>query len=105
MGWIYLLISIILETIGICLLKLSNGFTVLLPSIGTIIAHLLCFYFGSLALKTIDISISYAVGSAGGIVLMTFIGYFAFHENFSALKIFYIMLILIGSVGLRLIKS
>jgi small multidrug resistance pump len=104
MGWFYLFLSIICEAIGICFLKLTNGFTVLLPSVGTLVAHLFCFYFGSLALKTIDISVSYAVGSACGIVLMTLIGYFYFHENFSALKIVFITLILIGTVGLRLIE-
>lgn len=105
MGWFYLLLCIIFESIGVCFLKLADGFTVFWPSVGTIVAHLLSFYFGSLALRTIDISVSYAVGSAGGIVLMTLIGYFTFHENFSALKILFILLILIGSVGLRLIKG
>lgn len=105
MGWIYLFLSIISETIGICFLKLTNGFTVFWPSVGTIIAHLFCFYFGSLALKTIDISISYAVGSACGIAIMTLIGYFYFHENFSVLKIIFILMILIATVGLRLIKN
>ena len=105
MGWIYLLLCIIFETIGVVLLKFADGFTMLWPSIGTIVAHLLSFYFGSLALRTIDISISYAVGSACGIVIMTLIGYFYFHENFSALKIIFILMILIATVGLRLLKA
>ena len=104
MGWIYLFLSIICETIGVWFLKLTNGFTLFWPSVGTIVAHLFCFYFGALALKTIDISISYAVGSALGIVIMTLVGYFYFHENFSALKIIFILMILIGTVGLRLMK-
>ena len=105
MGWVYLLLCIIFETIGVFLLKLANGFTVFWPSVGTIVFHLLCFYFGSLALKTLDVSVTYAVGSACGIVIMSLIGYFYFHEDFSALKIIFLLMILVATVGLRLLKA
>ena len=104
MSWLFLFLAIIFETAGTCLLKMTNGFTVLLPSIGTVIGYLFCFYFLSLAFKTIDISIAYAVWGAVGIVLVSLIGYFFFHETFSPLKILFITLIIISTVGLRLIK-
>ena len=104
MSWFYLFLAIVFETASTTLLKLSNGFSVLLPSIGTVIGYILCFYFLSLAFKTIDISIAYAVWGAVGIVLITLIGIFFFHENISFLKILFIALIIISTVGLRLIK-
>ena len=104
MSWFYLFLAIVFETASTTLLKLSNGFSVLLPSIGTVIGYILCFYFLSLAFKTIDISIAYAVWGAVGIVLITLIGIFTFHENVSFLKILFIALIIISTVGLRLIK-
>ena len=105
MGWFYLFLCIVFETIGVVLLKFADGFTVFWPSVGTIVFHLLCFYFGSLALRTIDISVSYAIGSACGIVIISLIGYFYFHESFSILKIIFILMILIATVGLRLLKA
>ena len=104
MSWLYLFLAIVFETISTTLLKLSNGFSVLLPSIGTVAGYILCFYFLSLAFKTIDISIAYAVWGAVGIVLITLIGIFFFHENVSFLKILFITLIIISTVGLKLIK-
>ena len=104
MSWLYLFLAIVFETASTTLLKLSNGFSVLLPSVGTVVGYILCFYFLSLAFKTIDISIAYAVWGAVGIVLITLIGIFFFHENVSFLKILFIALIIISTVGLRLIK-
>ena len=63
MSWLYLFLAIVFETVSTTLLKFSNGFSVLLPSVGTVVGYILCFYFLSLAFKTIDISIAYAVWS------------------------------------------
>ena len=102
MSWIYLILAIILETIATTLLKLSNGFSVLLPSIGTILGYGLCFLFLSYALKTIDMSVAYAIWCAFGILLVSAIGMFFFNETISILKIASIVLIILGTVGLCL---
>ena len=39
MSWIYLTLAIIFETSGTTALKLSNGFSVLFPSIGAIVSY------------------------------------------------------------------
>lgn len=102
MSWIYLILAIIFETIGTACLKMSNGFSVLLPSIGTIIGYILCFLFFSYALKTIEISVAYAIWGAFGILLISAIGIIFFHESVSIVKIISILLIILGTVGLRL---
>ena len=51
MSWLYLILAIIFETIATTLLKMSNGFSALLPSIGTIFGYICCFAFLSYALK------------------------------------------------------
>lgn len=102
MSWIYLILAIIFETIGTTALKLSNGFSVLLPSIGTVISYILSFLFLSYALKTIDISIAYAIWGAFGILLISTIGIIFFHEQLNIVKIISILFIIIGTVGLRL---
>ena len=43
-GDLFLIIAIILETIGTSLLKVSDQFTKLFPSLGAIIAYIGCFY-------------------------------------------------------------
>lgn len=102
MSWFYLILAIIFETLGTTFLKMSNGFSVLIPSIATIIGYILCFMFLSFALKTIDISVGYAIWGAFGILLISAIGIIFFHESISFLKIASIILIILGTVGLRL---
>lgn len=102
MSWIYLILAIIFETLGTTFLKMSNGFSVLLPSIGVIFGYILCFLFLSYALKTIDISVAYAIWGAFGILLISAIGMIFFHESVSFLKISSILLIILGTVGLRM---
>ena len=102
MNWLYLALAIIFETIGTTSLKLSNGFSILIPSIGTVISYILCFLFLSYALKTIDMSVAYAIWGALGILLISIIGIIFLHESVSVLKIVSILLIILGTVGLRL---
>lgn len=102
MSWVYLFLAIIFETIATTLLKISDGFSVLLPSIGTITGYILCFFFLSITLKTIDMSVAYAIWCTCGILLVSAIGMIFFHESVSLLKISCIILIVLGTVGLKL---
>lgn len=102
MNWLYLILAIIFETLGTTGLKLSNGFSILLPSIGTVISYILCFLFLSFALKTIEMSVAYAIWCAFGILLISIIGMLFLHESINLLKIASILLIILGTVGLRL---
>lgn len=102
MNWIYLILAIIFETLGTTALKLSNGFSILLPSIGTVVSYILCFLFLSFALKTIDMSVGYAIWGSLGILLISIIGIVFLHESISFLKIASILLIILGTIGLRL---
>ncbi|WP_415273323.1 DMT family transporter [Bacillus siamensis] len=106
MHWIYLSLAIIFEVLGTISMKLSNGFTKLVPSI----LLLLLFYIGSLCfltltLKYISVSIAYAVWSGMGIVLISLIGIFFFHEQFSVIKAVSVLLIIIGVVSLNFISE
>jgi len=83
-------------------MKASNGFTKVLPTIGTFLGYIICFSFLSIALKKIDMSVAYAVWSAVGIVVVSGIGIFIFKENISVLKIISILFIVLGVVGLNL---
>ena len=61
MSWVYLILAIIFEIFATTFLKMSNGFSVLMPSIGTVIGYVLCYLFLSYALITIDMSVAYAI--------------------------------------------
>jgi small multidrug resistance pump len=101
MNWIYLLAAILLEVAGTASMKFSNGLTKIVPSLLMIPFYAASFTFLALSLKTIDVSIAYAIWSGMGMILITVIGMFYFGESMSGLKLFAILLILIGVVILN----
>ncbi|WP_213423851.1 DMT family transporter [Bhargavaea massiliensis] len=98
-GYLYLAISIITEVFGTAMLKLSEGFTVPLPAIGVAAAYGLSFYCLSLCLKTVPLSLAYAIWSGIGTALTALLGVLVWGELFGALKIAGLILI-IGGVTL-----
>jgi len=104
MSWIYLIIAIITEVIGTTNMKLSQGFTKVVPSILMVVFYIICFAFMSLALKKLDVSITYAIWSGVGTALIAAIGILYFKEPATAIKIGSIALIVIGVVGLALVE-
>ena len=102
---IYLLLAIVFETSATTLLKVSEGFSKLLPTIASIILYILSFYCLSTCLKTVPIGIAYAIWSALGIVLVTVVGIFAFKQTPDWAAIIGILLIMIGIGVLNLFSE
>ena len=101
-SWIILIIAIVLEVSGTVSMKLSDGFTKLVPVIAMLILYGLGLSLLALSLKTIDISIAYAVWSGLGTALITIVGVVWFKEPATLVKMASIGLIIIGVVGLNL---
>ncbi|MFS0688803.1 multidrug efflux SMR transporter [Sporosarcina sp. 179-K 8C2 HS] len=102
MSYLYLALSISLELIGTSLLKASEGFTKLFPTIGVIIAFISCFFFLSLSLKTIPLNTAYAIWSGIGIVATVIISVSIWKEKINLASIVGITLILVGVIILNL---
>ncbi len=85
MKWFYLIVAIIGELIATSALKESKGFSILKPSIISVIGYEVTFYFLSLAIKQIPLGIAYAVWVGMGIILITIISYFRFKQTFDSL--------------------
>lgn len=102
MGWIYLILAILLELFATTMMKLSNGLSNIVPTIAMVIGYILCFILLSLALKTIEMSIAYAIWCAVGIVLIAAIGIIFFQESYNYAKLIGVILIVAGVVTLKL---
>lgn len=102
MSYLYLVLAIVGELIGSSLLKASEGFSKLFPTIGVIIAFVGCFFFFSLSLKTIPLNTAYAIWSGLGIVFTTIISVLIWKEKINMASITGIILILVGVVILNL---
>ena len=98
MGYVYLMVSIVLEICGTMCMKLSNGFENKFFAAGTLILFGVCFYFSALSMKTIPLNILYATWSGLGIVLAAVVAKIFFHESISTPGLIGIILIVIGVV-------
>ncbi|HWN99388.1 MAG TPA: multidrug efflux SMR transporter [Blastocatellia bacterium] len=102
MMWLYLALAILLEVCGTTCMKLSQGFTRIVPSVLLFVFYTLSMGMLTLALKRIDVSLAYAVWSGVGTALIATIGVLWFKEPITALKLVSLGLIIIGVVGLNL---
>lgn len=98
MKYLFLGLAIIFEVVGSSFMKASEGFTKWLPSIVVIVAYLICFYFLSLALKTIPLGVAYAIWAGLGIVLTAMVSVFIFKQKLDSPAIIGILFIVIGVV-------
>lgn len=101
-SWLFLFLAIFFEIAGTTSVKLSNGFTRLVPSILMFLFYGLSLSCLSLALKRIEVSVAYAIWCGIGITAIGLIGVLFFHESISIVKIISILLIIIGICGLKL---
>jgi small multidrug resistance pump len=97
-SYLYLSAAIVFEVIGTVALKASDTFTRLVPTVVTLIAYPVCFFFLALTLRTIPVGIAYAIWSGVGIVLIAFIGWFWFKQTLDAPALLGLALIIAGIV-------
>ncbi|MGE7694064.1 DMT family transporter [Lysinibacillus sp. NPDC094177] len=101
----FLFISIISEVFASSMLKLTNGFKRLFPSIGVVVGYGIAFYFFSLTLQSLAIGTAYAIWAGVGTALTAIIGVVFYKELFNLKKIMGILLIIVGVVILNLTGS
>jgi len=102
MAWLWLVLAIAFEIAGTTSMKMSHGFTQLVPSLAIFPLYGISFVFLTLAVKVIPISLAYAVWSGVGTALIATIGILWFREPVTALKLIFIAIIVVGVVGLYL---
>ncbi len=102
MAWIYLLLAIGFEIAGTTCMKLSDGFRHPLPSVAIFACYGSAIGFLTFAVRTIDISVAYAIWSAVGMVVIAAIGILWFREPAGFFKLASIAVIIAGVIALRL---
>lgn len=102
MAWFLLGLTIVFEVIGSVMMKLSAGFANFWPSLGVFVFYPLALAGLTLVLKTIELSVAYAIWSGAGTALTAVIGIWLFGESLSVAKVFCLVLIIAGVVGLQM---
>ncbi|MDO4591102.1 MAG: multidrug efflux SMR transporter [Slackia sp.] len=83
MPYALLSVSIVLEVAGTIMMKLSEGFTVLGPSVIVVAAYVVSFSLFVVVLKAVPLGLAYGIWGGAGTALTTLIGCVAWGEPFS----------------------
>jgi quaternary ammonium compound-resistance protein SugE len=101
--WIALLIAGLSEIVWAYFMKKSDGLTKLFPSVMFIIVLIISMLLLTFASSHLPIGIAYpiwvGIGAVGSVVL----GIVLFGESASFLKLFFLTLIIVGIIGLKVI--
>ncbi len=102
MGWILLVVAIVSEVAGTTNMKLSEGFSKLVPSVLVLFFYALSIIALTFAVNRLDVSVAYAVWSGMGTALVAMIGLWFFQESVTTIKVVALGLIIVGVVMLHL---
>jgi quaternary ammonium compound-resistance protein SugE len=102
MSWFILIIAGVFEICWAVGLKYSQGFTKFWPSVFTVVSMIISMVLLSLAVKEIPIGTGYAVWTGIGAFGTALLGIFLFNESSEFVRVFFILLIIVGITGLKI---
>jgi small multidrug resistance pump len=101
-AWVYLVGAILTEVSGTVILPSTDGLRRPVPTLAMLACYGLSIWLLALALKRLDLGLTYAIWAGSGTALVAVIGVVALGEPMSALKLLGIALVVAGIVSLNL---
>ncbi len=102
MAWVLLAVAIASEIVATLSLKQSEGFSKLAPSVVAILGYVISLTLVGQALKTIPVSVAYAIWSGAGTAIVAGVGMAFLGESVSVVRVAGITLIVVGVVVLNI---
>lgn len=100
-GYFWLVTAIVAEVFGSSMLKLTEGYKKIIPTIGVIIGYMIAFYALSLSLQTLPLGLVYAIWAGVGTALTVFVGIIFYKEGIDLKKAAGLVCIIIGVILLN----
>ncbi|MEV0268197.1 multidrug efflux SMR transporter [Hamadaea sp. NPDC050747] len=101
MGYVFLLGAIAAEVVATSLLKATEGFSKLWPTVAVMVGYILAFIALSQVVKSVPVGVAYAVWSGLGTAAIVAIGAVFLGEPITVVKVLGIGLIVAGVVILN----
>lgn len=105
MAYLLLALAIACEVTATSALKLSNGFTRLVPSLVVLVGYGISFFALSQVVKSVPLGYAYALWSGFGVVLIIAVGYFLYRQAVDLPGLIGIGLIIAGVVVINLFSK
>ncbi|WP_261122268.1 SMR family transporter [Serratia quinivorans] len=104
-GFMYLAMAIVAEVVATTMLKASEGFTRLWPSLVVVVGYAVAFWGLSMVVKTMPLGIVYAIWSGMGIVLVSIAAVFVYQQKLDLPAVFGMGLIISGVLVINLLSK
>lgn len=101
-GWLLLGLAIASEVAGTLMLKASDGFSRLWPSVAVTIAYIISFALLAQALKSIGVAVAYAIWSGVGTIGVAIAATLLFGERLTVPIVIGMSLVIIGVIVMNL---
>ncbi len=105
MYWIVLFVAGLFEVAWAIGLKYTEGFSKLWPSVFTIVCMIISMGLLAYAVKHLPIGTAYAIWTGIGAVGTAILGIILFNESKELIRIFFIFLIVVGIIGLKIFSG
>lgn len=105
MAWVYIVLAGILETVWAFYMKKSAGFTVVGPSVVTIVTMIMSFALLSVAMRSLPLGTAYTVWTGIGAVGAFVLGITVLGESADTMRMVAAVLIVAGLVLMKLGSS
>jgi quaternary ammonium compound-resistance protein SugE len=102
MPWVYLFVAGLFEVGFASVLKLTEGFTRLWPTLIFIVCIVLSFVFLNKAVKDLPIGTAYAIWTGIGAVGTVIVGIVVYKEPVTALRMLFLATLIGSIIGLKL---
>jgi quaternary ammonium compound-resistance protein SugE len=104
-AWFYLILAGVLEIGFASMIKLTQNFTKLFPTLLFIIFAVGSFYALTKAVESIPIGTAYAIWTGIGAFGTIIIGIFFYGESASLLRLFFLFTLVASIIGLKLVSN
>ncbi len=104
-GLMYLTMAIVAEMIATTMLKASEGFTRLWPTLVVVVGYAVAFWGLSMVVKTMPLGIVYAIWSGMGIVLVSIAAVFIYQQKLDLPAVIGMGLIVAGVLVINLLSK
>lgn len=105
MSWLILIAAGCFEVVWAYCLKLSEGFTRLVPSVLFLVSLGVSMFLLGVATRTLPMSIAYPIWTGIGAVGAVLVGVLLLGEKLNFYSILFVSLIIVGILGLKAVQA
>lgn len=102
LAWLLIAISVIAEVVGTVALKHADGFSKPFPSAAAVACYALAIWLMAVAMRHLDMGITYAVWAASGTAATALVGVAVFGEQLGTVKALGLVCVVGGVVMINL---